>query len=269
MESGSLADPPPSRNQYMTQNKVVSIEQLKIACKSCGLSGLCLPLGLESDDVERLDSIIQRNRPLRKGNHLFQTGDEFNNIFVVKTGTVKTYTQSPDGTEQVVGFFLPGETIGFGGLEMGRYGCSAKALETAAVCEIPFEQLEELTSSIPNLQHQLFRLMSKEISKDTSLMVLLGKSTAEERLAAFLLSLSSRFYHLGFSPTNFNLSMSRQEIGSYLGLALETVSRLFTHFQEEKILLVNRKHVEILSMDALYSLLANQSTCLDKLRIQN
>ena len=252
-----------------TQNKVVSIEQLKIACKNCGLSGLCLPLGLETDDVEKLDAIIQRNRPLRKGNHLFQTGDEFNNIFVVKTGTVKTYTQSPDGTEQVVGFFLPGETIGFGGLEQGRYGCSAKALETAAVCEIPFEQLEELTGSIPNLQHQLFRLMSKEISKDTSLMVLLGKSTAEERLAAFLLSLSSRFYHLGFSPTNFNLSMSRQEIGSYLGLALETVSRLFTHFQEEKILRVNRKHVEILNLDSLYGLLANQSTCLDKLRIQN
>jgi len=253
----------------MTQNKVVSIEQLKIACKSCGLSGLCLPLGLETNDVEKLDSIIQRNRPLRKGNHLFHMGEDFHNIYVVKTGTVKTYTQSPDGSEQVVGFHLPGEIMGLGGLEMGRYGCSAKALETAAVCEIPFARLEELTATITDLQHQLFRLMSKEISNDTSLMVLLGKSTAEERLAAFLLSLSSRFYHRGFSPTNFNLSMSRQEIGSYLGLALETVSRLFTHLQEEKILLVNRKHVEILNMDGLYKLLANQSTCLEKLRIQN
>lgn len=252
----------------MPQNKVVSIE-LKVDCKSCGVSGLCLPLGLESNDVEKLDSIIQRNRPLRKGNHVFHMGNEFRNIFVVKTGTVKTYTQSPDGTEQVVGFYLPGEIIGLAGLELGKYRCSAKALETAAVCEIPFKRLEELTANIPELQHQLFCLMSKEISRDTSIMVLLGKSTAEERLAAFLLSLSSRFYARGFSPIDFNLSMSRQEIGSYLGLALETVSRLFTHFQEEKILLVNRKHVEILNMDGLHELLANHSSCLEKLRIQN
>jgi len=253
----------------MAQNKVVSIEKLKIACKTCGLSTLCLPLGLESGDIEKLDGIIERNRPLRKGAHLFEMGDDFHNIYVVKTGTVKTYTQNPDGTEQVVGFHLPGEVMGLGGLEQKRYGCSAKALQTTAVCEVPFKQLEDLTTSIPNLQHQMFRLMSKEISRDTSLMVLLGKSTAEERLAAFLLSLSSRFYHRGFSSTDFNLSMSRQEIGSYLGLALETVSRLFTHFQEEKILLVNRKHVEILNMDGLYDLLSNQSSCLEKLRIQS
>ncbi len=253
----------------MPHTRVVSITQLKIACKNCGLSGLCLPLGLNCNDVEKLDSIIQRNRPLNKGNHLYRMGDEFHSIFVVKTGTVKTYTQCPDGNEQVVGFHLPGEIMGLGGLEMGRYGCSAKALETAAVCEVPFDRLEDLTHSIPDLQHQVFRLMSRQISKDTSLMVLLGRSTAEERLAAFLLSLSTRFYHRGFSPTDFILSMSRQEIGSYLGLALETISRLFTHFQEEKILRVNRKHVEIVKIDGLYDLLANQSACLEKLRIQN
>ena len=250
----------------MAQNKVITLEKIKIACQSCGLSNICLPLGLESEDVERLDSIVQRNRPLRRGNYLFHTGEKFHSVYVVKTGTVKTYTQCTDGTEQVIGFHLPGEVIGLDGIELGKYICSAKALETSAICEVPFDKLEELSASIPNLQHQMFRLLSREISNDTSLMTLLGKSTAEERLAAFLLSLSIRLHNRGFSATEFNLSMSRQEIGSYLGLALETVSRLFTHFQDEKILKVNRKHVEILDLERLYNLLSQQTICLEKLR---
>ncbi len=250
----------------MTAHKVITLNKIQIACKSCGLSNICLPLGLESDDIDRLDSIVQRNRPLRKGAHLFQTGDKFHSVFVVKTGAVKTYTQCPDGTEQVIGFHLPGEVIGLDGIELGKYICSAKALETSAICEIPFDRLEELTATIPNLQHQMFRLLSREISNDTSLMALLSKSTAEERLAAFLLSLSIRLHSRGFSATEFNLSMSRQEIGSYLGLALETVSRLFTHFQEEGILKVNRKYVEILDLEKLYGLLSHQTVCLEKLR---
>ncbi len=250
----------------MAQNKVITLDKIKIACQNCGLSNICLPLGLDSDDVERLDSIVQRNRPLRRGNYLFQTGDPFKSVYVVKTGTVKTYTQCPDGSEQVIGFHLPGEVIGLDGIELKKYICSAKALETSAICEVPFDKLEELTATIPNLQHQMFRLLSREISKDTSLMTLLGKSTAEERLAAFLLSLSIRLHSRGFSATEFNLSMSRQEIGSYLGLALETVSRLFTHFQEEKILKVNRKYVEILDLEKLYNLLSQQTVCLEKLR---
>jgi CRP/FNR family transcriptional regulator len=247
-------------------NKVITFNKLQITCQSCGLSNICLPLGLDNDDIERLDAIVQRNRPLRRGNHLFQTGDRFKSVYVVKTGTVKTYTQCPDGTEQVIGFHLPGEVIGLDGIELGKYICSAKALETSAICEIPFDQLEALTATIPNLQHQMFRLLSREISNDTSLMALLSKSTAEERLAAFLLSLSIRLHSRGFSATEFNLSMSRQEIGSYLGLALETVSRLFTHFQDEGILKVNRKYVEILDLERLYDLLSQQTVCLEKLR---
>ncbi|WP_456379092.1 fumarate/nitrate reduction transcriptional regulator Fnr [Thiolapillus sp.] len=253
----------------MPKNKVVSLNKLKVACKNCGLAKLCLPLGLDSGDIDQLDAIVQRNRPLHRGSHVFQTGDKFHSLYVVKTGTIKTYTQCPNGSEQVVGFHLPGEVVGLDGIECDKHLCSAKALETTAVCEVPFARLEELTSSIPGLQHQLFRLMSREITKETGLMVLLGKSTAEERLAAFLLSLSVRFHNRGFSPVEFNLSMSRQEIGSYLGLALETVSRLFTHFQEEKILLVDRKHIEILNMDQLYNLLSNQTTCLDRLQVPN
>ena len=254
------------RRDDLAQNKVITLNKIKITCQSCGLSNICLPLGLESEDIDRLDAIVQRNRPLRRGAYLFQTGDPFHKVYVVKTGTMKTYTQCPDGSEQVIGFHLPGEVIGLDGIEMGKYICTAKALETSAICEIPFNELEDLTATIPNLQHQMFRLLSGEISKDTSLMTLLGKSTAEERLAAFLLSLSIRLHSRGFSATQFNLSMSRQEIGSYLGLALETVSRLFTHFQEEKILKVNRKYVEILDMEKLYNLLSQQTICLEKLR---
>lgn len=253
----------------LTKSKVISLDKLKIACKNCGLSDVCLPLGLDSGDVEKLDAIVQRNRPLQRSSHLFQTGDPFKNVYVVKTGSIKTYTQCPDGTEQVIGFHLPGEVIGLAGIEMGRHVCSAKALETSAICEVPFHRLEELATSIPNLQHQMFRLMSREITRDTSLMVLLGKSTAEERLAAFLLSLSVRLHSRGFSATEFNLSMSRQEIGSYLGLALETVSRLFTHFQEEQVLRVDRKYVEIQDLEKLYTLLSNQTACLEKLRVPN
>lgn len=251
----------------MPQSKVIPLNKLKIACKNCGLAKLCLPLGLDAGDIDQLDAIVQRNRPLHRSSHIFQTGDKFHSLYVVKTGAIKTYTQCPNGTEQVVGFHLPGEIVGLDGIDCDKHICSAKALETTAVCEVPFECLEELTASIPDLQHQLFRLMSREITKDTGLMVLLGKSTAEERLAAFLLSLSVRFQHRGFSPSEFNLSMSRQEIGSYLGLALETVSRLFTHLQEQKILLVDRKHIEIRDMDSLYHLLSNQTTCLDNLRV--
>jgi len=250
----------------LPQTKVVSLEKLKTACKNCGLAKLCLPLGLENNDIERLDAIVQRNRPLHRGNHIFQTGSRFGSIYVVKSGTIKSYTQCPNGTEQVVGFHLPGEVVGLDGIETGKHICSAKALETTAVCEVPFSRLEELTATVPGLQHQMFRLMSKEISKETGLMVLLGKSTAEERLAAFLLSLSVRFHSYGFSSTEFNLSMSRREIGSYLGLALETVSRLFTHFQEERILEVDRKHIKILEVDRLFQLLSDQNGCLERLQ---
>ena len=251
----------------MSQNKVISLNQIKIACKNCGLGKLCLPLGLNDDDVDKLDAIVKRSRPMHRGNTLFQKGQEFSSIYVVKTGTIKTYSPCLDGNEQVIDFHLPGEVIGLDGIESGHHICSAKALETSAICEIPFSKLEELTATTPALQHQLFRIMSQEITKDTGLLRLLGKSTAEERLAAFLLGLSVRFQSRGFSGTDFNLSMSRQEIGSYLGLALETISRLLTHFQEDGILQVDRKHIQIMDMDRLYGLLAKQNSNLAELRI--
>jgi len=237
---------------------IVSLESIKVACKNCSLSGLCLPLGLPTEDVERLDRIVKRNRPLHRGDHLFRTGDAFQSLYVVKTGTIKTYAASEDGAEQVLGFHLPGEIIGLDAIDEARHRCSAKVLETSAVCELPFNQLGELTATIASLQHQMFRILSREISQDTAMLLLLGKKSADERLAAFLLSLSARFERRGFSPKDFYLSMSRHEIGNYLGLAVETVSRLFTRFQDDGLLSVARKHVEIQDMDRLRTIVQHE-----------
>ena len=239
----------------MTVPKVISFEALRVACKNCSLATLCLPMGLTSDDVERLDGIVKRARPLHRGDYVFRNGERFHSLYVVKTGSVKTYAPSPEGGEQVLGFHLPGELIGLDAIEKEVHACSAKVLETAAICEVPFSRLEALSSTIPSLQHQLYRLLSKEISHDTEMLLLLGKKSAEERLAAFLLSISKRLSRRGLSPTDFYLSMSRYEIGNYLGLAVETVSRLFTRFQDDGLLKVDRKHVELSDPEAMEAVL--------------
>ncbi len=235
----------------MNQRKIISFENIRVACRSCSLSALCLPMGLSSEDVEKLESVIKRSRPLHRGEHLFHGGEHFHSLFVVKTGSVKTYTPSSEGGEQVLGFHLPGELIGLDAIDQNFHSCSARVLETSAICEVPFQRLEELAATLPSLQHQLYRLLSKEIVEEAEMLMLLGKRNAEERLAAFLLSMSQRLGKRGLSTTDFHLSMSRHEIGNYLGLAVETVSRLFTRFQDERLLDVDRKHVKIRSLPAL------------------
>lgn len=240
----------------MTEPKVISFEKIRVACKNCTLSTLCLPVGLTGEDVERLDDIVKRARPLHRGDYLFRNGERFRSLYVVKTGSVKSYAPSEEGGEQVLGFHLPGEIIGLDAIDKEVHACSAKVLETSAICEVPFSRLEELSSCIPSLQHQMFRLLSKEIGHDTEMLLLLGKKSAEERLATFLLSMSKRLHKRGLSPTDFYLSMSRHEIGNYLGLAVETVSRLFTRFQDEGLLKVDRKHVELLDLEALEAIVS-------------
>lgn len=240
----------------MAEQKVISFETIRVACKNCTLSTLCLPMGLTPEDTERLDSIVKRSRPLHRGDYLFRNGERFRSLYVVKTGSVKTYAPSPEGGEQVLGFHLPGEIIGLDAIEKEAHVCSARVLETSAICEVPFARFEELSSSIPSLQHQMYRLLSKEISHDTEMLLLLGKKSAEERLAAFLLSMSKRLRKRGLCATDFYLSMSRHEIGNYLGLAVETVSRLFTRFQEEGLLKVDRKHIQLLDLSTLEAIVA-------------
>jgi CRP/FNR family transcriptional regulator len=238
----------------LTQRKVISFDTIRVACKNCTLSQLCLPMGMSPEDVDRLDSIVKRSRPLHRGDHLFRSGERFRSLYVVKTGSVKTYTPSEEGGEQVLGFHLPGEIIGLDAIDQDVHACSAKVLETSAICEVPFQRFEELAASIPSLQHSMYRLLSKEIGHDAEMLLLLGKKNAEERLAAFLVSMSQRLSKRGLSPTDFYLSMSRHEIGNYLGLAVETVSRLFTRFQDEGLVKVDRKHVEILDLPTIEGL---------------
>ena len=232
----------------------IDLSRFKVACNDCNLFQLCLPVGVDKPDLELLDRIIKRRRPLKRGEHLFHTGSPFQSIYAVRSGSVKTYSATENGYEQITGFHLPGELLGLDAISDGRHPCSAKALETASLCEIPFERLEELSYRVPSLQHQLLKIMSKEILSDESLLVLLGKKNAEERLAALLVSLSDRYRQRGFSPNEFHLSMSRNDIGNYLGLAVETVSRLFTRFQAEGLLTVQRKHIHILDLTRLRNL---------------
>ena len=237
----------------MTEN-IIDLSLIKAACKDCTLQQLCLPMGIGSADLELLDRIIKRRRPLRRGEYLFQPGEPFRALYAVRSGSLKTFTCSHDGQEQVTGFHLPGELVGLDAINPGEHPCTARALETTSVCEIPYERLSELSVKIPGLQRQLLRLMSREILQDEKMMMMLGQKPAEERLAALLLSISSRFQQRGYSAREFHLSMSRNDIGSYLGLAVETVSRLFTRLQNEGLLSVERKHVKIHDLDRLHAM---------------
>ncbi len=222
-------------------------------------------MGLMPDDVERLDAIVKRNRPLHRGDHLFRQDDGFHSLLRRQDRVGEDLRA--ERRRRRAGAGIPSRrarsSASTPSLE-NRHGCSAKVLETSAVCELPFDRLEELAASVPSLQHQLYRLMSKEIGDETHMLMLLGKKNAEERLAAFLLSLSNRFKRRGFSAMDFYLSMSRHEIGSYLGLAVETVSRLFTRFQEQGLVRVERKHIQIIDRDALEALVAGQQNQRDQ-----
>jgi CRP/FNR family transcriptional regulator len=230
--------------------KVIQIADLKVACKDCTLYQLCLPIGLNDADLTLLDRIIKRRRPVKRGDYLYRSGQRFESIFAVKSGSFKTFCVSEDGREQVTGMFLPGELFGLDAISTSIHACSAIALERSSVCEIPFHELEVLGKQIPNLLQQIVRIMSKEISRDKRVLQA-TKSGAESKLATFLLSLSERYRERGFAASEFRLSMSRGDIGNYLGLAEETVSRLFTRFEEQGLLGVERKEVHLLNLEGL------------------
>lgn len=215
-------------------------------CDDCSLSPICLPMAVSDADLHRLEGIIQRGRPLQRGEHVFRAGTPFESIYAVRSGALKTYRLTPDGDEQIMGFHLPGEMFGLGGLGGAAHPNAAVALETATVCEVPFEQMEALAMEIPGLQRHLFKLMSREIGDDEQLLLLLSKRSAEERIAALLLGLSARFRRRQLSATRFRLPMSRGDIGNYLGLVVETVSRVFTRLQNQGLIAVEGKEISIL-----------------------
>ena len=235
--------------------RLVSLDALRTHCADCSMRELCLPLGLAPSDVDALDSIVQKRVKVRKGEPLFRHGAPFTALFAVRVGSFKTTVVTDDGREQIAGYHLPGDILGLDGVGSEQHASEVTALELSEVCTIPFAQLEDIAHQVPTLQHNLHRILGREINADHRLLLLLGSMRAEERLAAFLLSLSERYARLGYSPTDFVLRMTREEIGRYLGLKLETVSRLFSRFAAEGLIKVRGRNVQIVDMAMLKQLI--------------
>lgn len=234
--------------------QIIEFSKIKATCSSCSLNELCLPRGLKVGDLEKLEHVVKGSRPIEKGKHLFRAEDPFESFYAVRSGSVKVYIINESGEEQIIGFYFPGEIIGFDGIEHHKHTCSAVALETTTYCSLPYEKINDICMQIPDLQNQMFRLLSREISNENQLLLTINKRSAEERIATFLLSLSSRFQKLGYSAKEYNLPMSRQEIGNYLGLTIETVSRLFTKFQRNGLVKINRKAISLENFPAIHAI---------------
>ncbi len=203
------------------------------------------------DDIDKLNRIIQRGKPLQKGEYLYRTNDVFNAVFAIRSGAVKAISISEKGDEQVMGFHLLGEVVGMDGLAENIYNNSVIALETSSVCEIPFNRLEELSLLIPTLQRHFLLLMSREIKHDQQLIALLSKGSAEMKISTLLLNISTSNGLRHLSTNNFTLPMSRVDIGNFLGLTIETVSRIFTRLQKNKVITIDNRSISITDTSAL------------------
>jgi len=235
-------------------------QSIKVACSNCNLRELCMPLGLNEDELKRLDDLVAARRKISRGDILYRNGEKFSALYAIRTGFFKTTVAAEDGRDQVTGFQMAGEVIGLDGIVSDHHTCDAVALEDAEVCVMNFDRLEDLSREINALQRHVHKIMSREIVRENGVMLLLGSMRADERLAAFLLNLVQRLHARGFSQSELVLRMTREEIGSYLGLKLETVSRTFSKFVEEGIVEVKQRHVRILNPEAL-QLIVNTQNC--------
>ena len=222
-----------------------------VTCHACSLNVICVPQSLTPEEIDLVDSKVQRGRAVQRNKHVFEDGQKFTSLYAVRSGAIKAYSVDQNGEEQVIGFYLPGELFGLDAIHNDAYVSSAKALETSAVCELPYTQVTELSAKIHNLQAHMYKTFSKEINTDQQFHRLLSKKTAEERISTFLQNLSERYQRRKLSPTSFRLPMSRTDIGNYLGLAVETVSRVFTRLQQNGILKVDGKELQILDLGKL------------------
>ena len=241
--------------------KMLSVEELRNRCSACSMHELCLPMGLDEKDMTRLDQIIGRRRRVTRDASLYRVGDPFSNLYAVRIGHFKTYQINPNGDQQITGFQMAGELLGMDAISTDRHHCNAVALEDSEVCEIPFSRLENLFSDIPTLLRHFHRMMSQEITREQGVMILLGNMRAEQRFAAFLVNLSSRYAQRGYSASRFQLRMTREEIGNYLGLTIESISRLLSKFKKQELLKVNNREVEIVDLTPLKEIASGTRTC--------
>ncbi len=229
----------------------ITPQTIKVACSNCNLRELCMPMGLSQAELDRIDDVVASRRKVKRGDTLFRNGEKFTSLFAIRTGFFKTCVASEDGRDQVTGFQMAGEIVGLDGIVNEHHTCDAVALEDAEVCIMPFDRIEELSREVNALQRHVHKIMSREIVRENGVMLLLGSMRAEERVAAFLLNLVQRLHARGFSSSELVLRMTREEIGSYLGLKLETVSRTFSKFADDGIVEVKQRHVRIINTDAL------------------
>ncbi|QXH64216.1 fumarate/nitrate reduction transcriptional regulator Fnr [Pseudomonas azerbaijanorientalis] len=238
----------------MSEARPFQIQNLKSACSNCSVLELCLPLGLTGPEIERLDTLIVQRLKVKKGATLYRAGDPLRSLYAVRIGSFKTSVLSVDGREQVTGFQIPGEMLGLDAISTDLHACNAVALEDSEVCPIHFAHLEKLARELPSLQHNLNKILSREIVRDHDMLMMLGNMNSDERLAAFLLNWSQRLNTRGYSSTSFVLKMRREEIGSYLGLRLETICRGIAHLRDQGLVEINGRDVKILNMDGLKQL---------------
>ena len=236
-----------------------SASNLKVACASCNLRELCLPVGLSLDDLEKVEELVAVRRKVKRGESLFRTGDPFESLYAIRSGSLKSALVNKAGREQVTGFHMAGEIVGLDGISATKHACDATALEDSEVCVIPYSRVEQIASHVPALRTNFHRVMSREIVRDHGVMLLLGTMLAEERMATFLLNLSHRFAARGYSTSEFLLRMTRAEIGSFLGLKLETVSRVLSRFAKEGLIDVDQKRVRIIDAEGLRAILSGRS----------
>jgi CRP/FNR family transcriptional regulator len=233
---------------------ILDLNQLRRSCGSCALHELCLPAGITADELTQLDATVKDKRTLDRGGILYREGDAFGALYVVRSGSLKTFVQDDAGQMQILGFHLPGEIVGMDALASDRHMSQAEALERSSICELPYTRLQKMVAEVPALNRQLMRIISREVVEEHRHLVVMGKQPAQERLAIFLASLADRYNRLQRDGTRLTLTMSRSDIANYLGLVVETVSRLFTRMEEMGVLEVNRKAVHILRPEHLASL---------------
>ncbi len=226
----------------------------QVSCNECGLDNICLPRGLSHEEIESISQIVKAKKTLQRGEFIYHEGDNFRGILAIKSGSAKLVGADQHGNEHILNILLPGELLGFDGLSTDKHSCAAVALETTSFCLLPADSMDNLFQNIPSLTRELFRHSGEKMLEDKNQLIL-SKRPAEERLAYFLISLSERLKRRGFSASEFKLSLSRQEIGNHLGLALETVSRLLKKFQEDEMIMVQNRFITITDLSALKKLL--------------
>ncbi len=238
-----------------------TMHAIKASCSQCSMHQLCLPMGLEEADINRLDQIIGKRRRLVRDERLYKMGEPFRNLYAVRFGHFKTYQINAAGDAQITGFQMAGELLGMDAISGDRHRCDAVALEDSEVCEIPFARLEELFGQVPALLRHFHRIMSQEITREQNIMLLLGNMRAEQRFAVFLINKSARYAARGYSPTTFQLRMSREDIGNYLGLTIESISRLLARFKKQGWVKVDKREVTLLDMAHLKAMAAGTEQC--------